>query len=139
MRGCQCRGGPTLCDQCQALAERAGVAVAPPTRLVGGLLTPAQAQQISEKVFMAAVVRLAREHGWLCYHTHNARKSLPGYPDLTMAKAGRPLLFAELKVPGGQLTLQQHAWLEALTLAEGKEVHLWQPDDWPTIAARLTR
>ena len=29
-------------------------------------------------------------------------QSLPGYPDLTLAKPGKPLLLSELKVPGGR-------------------------------------
>lgn len=126
-RGCTCRG-PVLCPQCQRLADLAGVANAvtlPPV--------------VSEKAFMAAVIRVAKEHGWLVWHAYNSRKSLPGYPDLTLAKAGRPVLFSELKVPGGALTLQQHAWLEALTLAEGKEVHCWTPEQWPLIVAALRR
>lgn len=104
-------------------------------------LTRGQPPAISEKAFQSAVVRLAREHGWLCYHTHDSRKSLPGFPDLVCAHpAGqRPILYTELKVPGGQLTLQQHAWLEALARAEGKEVHVWTPEDMPTIVWALTR
>ena len=91
----------------------------------------------SEQAFQAAVVRLARQHGWLCWHAYSAKKSVPGYPDLTLAKVGRPVLFAELKVPGGHVTLQQQAWLDALTLADGKQVHVWVPDNWPLIEARL--
>jgi hypothetical protein len=128
MRGCTCTGS-LWCPQCQGLAVRAGLldAPAPPP--------------LSEKAFLTAVVRLAREHGWLCWHAYNARKSLPGYPDLTLCHPSgqRPLLFAELKVPGGQLTLQQHAWLEALTLAQEKEVQVWTPEDMPRIVWALTR
>ena len=125
MRGCTCRGA-VLCPQCERLAQMAGVTstiTIPPV--------------VSEKAFMTAVIRLAKEHAWLVYHTHDSRKSFPGYPDLTLAKPGKPVIFSELKVPGGALTLQQHAWLEALTLAEGKEVHLGQPEHWALIEARL--
>ena len=94
---------------------------------------------MSEKAFMAAIVRMAKEHSWMVYHTHDSRKSLPGYPDVTLAKPGKPVLFVELKVPGGQLTAAQHAWLDALTLAEGKEVHVWMPEDIPKIIWSLTQ
>ena len=88
---------------------------------------------------MDAVIRLAKEHHWLVWHAYTARKSPAGYPDLTLCHPSgqRPLIFAELKVPGGSLTLAQHAWLDALTLAQGKEVAVWLPEDWPKIEARL--
>jgi hypothetical protein len=105
-------------------------------RLLEGV-APVVPPPLTEAVFMQAVVRLARQHGWLCWHAYSARKSVPGYPDLTLAKAGQPVLFAELKVPGGHVTLQQQAWLDALTLADGKQVHVWVPDNWPLIEARL--
>jgi len=124
MRGCTC-AGPALCPWCTALARRAGV------------LAPAEAPALSEAAFMAAVIRLAKEHGWLCWHAYSAKKSVPGYPDLTLAKVGRPVLFAELKVPGGHVTLQQQAWLDALTLADGKQVHVWVSDNWLLIEVRL--
>lgn len=99
--------------------------------------TRAPAHPVSEKVFQAAVVRLAREHGWLCYHTHDSRKSLPGYPDLTMVREG-VCLWSELKVPGGTLTLQQAHWLKALGQVRETAAFVWQPEDWPEIRMRLT-
>jgi hypothetical protein len=92
---------------------------------------------------MAAVVRVANQHGWLCYHTHDSRKSAPGYPDLTLARLpghGRPgeVLWSELKVDA-PLTIEQEVWLATLSHVQHTEAHLWTPADWPTIQARLTR
>lgn len=137
MRGCTCHG-PTLCDWCATLAARAGVG-ATPVRLGGDLLSAGQVQGVTEKVFMAAVVRLAREHGWYAYHTHDARKSVPGYPDLTLVHPDRAVaIFAECKVDGAQLTLQQVAWLKALATVRETTALLWRPEDWPDIRMRLT-
>ena len=124
MRGCTCRG-LVLCDQCTALAQRAGVLAAP------------EAPAVSEKAFMGAVVRLAKEHSWLVFHPHDSRRSLPGYPDLTLVRNG-VCLWSELKVPGGGLTLQQAHWLKALGAVRETATFLWQPEDWPEIVMRLT-
>ena len=94
---------------------------------------------LSEKAFMAAIVRLATTHGWKVYHPFDSRKSAPGYPDLTMARSGEPVLFAELKIGSEKPTLEQEHWLTTLRHALHTEVYLWYPADWPVIAARLTR
>lgn len=139
MRGCTCHG-LTLCSWCEALLARAvgsGVpgAGARPDAGTPGIARP----HLTEKAFQAAVVRVARAHGWLYWHAYTARKSVPGYPDLTLAKAGQPVIFSELKIPGGHLTLQQEAWLEALSFARGKVVYAWTPAHWPLIVEVLTR
>lgn len=118
MRGCTCRG-LTLCPWCAQLAARAGVI--PP------LLD--SSKQLSEAAFMAAVVRLAREHGWLFYHTYSSKKSAPGYFDCTLAKAGQPLVLAELKAATGTLTIEQQQWYETVQQATGVESYIWRPAD----------
>jgi hypothetical protein len=126
MRGCTCTG-LTLCEWCAALARRAGV------------LTPPGPPGVSEKAFQAAVVRLAREHGWLAYHVHDSRRSLPGYPDLTLVHPERHVgIWAELKVEGGHLTLQQTHWLAALGQVRETAAFVWMPEDMETIRMRLT-
>lgn len=93
---------------------------------------------LTEAAFMRAVIRLAKEHAWLCYHTHDSRRSLPGYPDLTLVHPERHVaLWAELKVPGGVMTLAQQRWLAALGQVEGTEAHLWYPEHWAAIVAAL--
>ena len=120
----------------------------------------------TEKGFMQAVVDLARLQGWKVYHTYDARKSEPGFPDLTMVRDGR-LVFAELKTEKGKLTPAQEEWGEALQKVEGLaedalyaahcggalswlehdldgverliDSFLWRPSDWPEIEHVLER
>ena len=90
----------------------------------------------NEALFQAAIVQLAEPLGWLCYHTHDSRRSQPGYPDLTMVR-GPEIIYAELKMPKKYPTPKQRAWLEAIgTVAEHTpyvRVYLWRPRDWPQI------
>ena len=123
MRGCTCRG-LTLCDQCARLAERAGV------------LAPAEVPAVSERAFQQAIVRLAKQHGWLVHTVHDSRRSPAGYPDVTLCR-GQALLVQELKVPGGVLTLAQHHWLEALQQVTHVEAGVWVPEDLDHIRRRL--
>ena len=124
MRGCTCTG-PLLCPTCHALAVRAGV------------LGPA-AVPISEKSFQAAVIRVAKQEGWLVHWTFDSRRSPSGYPDLTLVHPARHIaLCCELKVPGGVLTLAQQRWLTVLGQVERVEAHVWFPDDMPSIRALL--
>lgn len=98
---------------------------------------PSQRIPETEKGFQAAVVALAQRCGWKVYHPYRSDKSAPGFPDLTLAKAGQPIVFAELKTQHGRLTAAQHAWFHVLEHASGCEVYCWRPTDWPCIQARL--
>lgn len=100
------------------------------------LVLPAGA--VSEKSWQSAVVEYARLTGWLVYHTHDSRRSEPGYPDLTMVRQGR-LVFAELKTDKGKLRPEQQTWIRELQECEHSldddgrvyfpEVHVWRPRD----------
>lgn len=83
--------------------------------------------QMTERQLQATVQQLATLHGWRWYHTHDSRRSVPGYPDLTLVhpSQGR-LIFAELKTSRGRLTKDQKAWIADLEAA-GQEVHVWRP------------
>ena len=83
---------------------------------------------MSEKALQDAVIELARWRGWLVYHTHDSRRSEPGFPDLTMVRGTR-LGFVELKSAKGKLSEAQHDWLAALMFA-GAWVRIWRPQDW---------
>lgn len=91
---------------------------------------------VSEKEFMANVVELATLLGWRSYHTHDSRRSAPGFPDCVFVRDAR-LLFAELKTERGRLTLPQRSWLAALRQCRGAEVYEWRPSDWLKIEAVL--
>jgi len=85
---------------------------------------------ITERAWQAKVVELARWLGWAAYHTHDSRRSEPGFPDLVLVRGDR-LLFVELKSARGRITPAQQAWLDRL--APCAEVHVWRPDDWPSV------
>lgn len=88
---------------------------------------------MTEAQLLAAVRQLARLRGWRCYHTHDSRRSEPGFPDLVLVHAGhRRLVFAELKTETGRLSAEQRAWLADLD-AVGAEAHVWRPADLPHV------
>lgn len=86
----------------------------------------------SEKQFQQVVVDLARDLGWMVYHTYNSRRSEPGFPDLTMVRRGR-VIFAELKTEEGKLAPEQDVWLTSLAECEDIEVYVWRPSEWEDI------
>ena len=103
------------------------------------------ADEEPEKTFMAAIIKLAKQHGYEAYHTHNSRKSDPGFPDLVLCRPrsatslGR-LIFAELKSSTGKLTTGQHRWLSVLEHSlPDVEVYCWRPRDYPALASILRR
>lgn len=112
----------------------------------GGVIGPAESPkleatpvvEVSEKAFMWAVIRLATARGYKVYHPFDSRKSAPGYPDLTMAKPGRPVIFAELKIGKEKPTFEQQAWLDTLSQAQHPRVFCWRPEDWSTIQEVLS-
>lgn len=102
----------------------------------------------SEAGFQAAVVEYASLRGWWTYHTHDSRRSNPGFPDLVLVRGGS-LIFAELKTQTGRITAEQQSWIDALLdVAEacdpGGDVYpppvracVWRPSDWDVIEALL--
>ena len=91
------------------------------------------ARNMSEKQLLAAIREYARLRKWLCYHTHDSRRSEPGFPDLVLARDR--LIVAELKSEKGRLTEEQRAWITTLeNIAKhspgNMEVFVWRPLDW---------
>jgi hypothetical protein len=96
---------------------------------------------ISEEEFMQQVLDCARLCGFLCYHTRDSRRSVPGFPDTVLVHPGRPgrpgtVLFVELKRQGGRLTVDQKQWRDVL-LAAGARWFCWRPDQWDEIEVTL--
>ena len=85
----------------------------------------------TEAQFQEAVMHMARLRKWLVYHTHDSRRSAPGFPDLTMVRGGR-IVFAELKVAKSNPTDSQKLWLAELRRCL-PDVYLWRPCDWREI------
>lgn len=100
---------------------------------------------MTEKELQDAVVDCARRLGWRVAHFGAARVGKgdryitpvaydgKGFPDLTMARAGR-VIFAELKSAEGVLGREQADWLDALwsrgNAAATHAMHVWTPADW---------
>lgn len=88
-----------------------------------------------ERDFQRRVIALAKLQGWKVYHTHDSRRSEPGFPDLVLAR-GERVLFAELKNIGGKATPEQLKWLCALHEAR-TSAFLWWPSDWGIVEREL--
>ena len=96
-----------------------------------------QPAPISEKAFMAAVVRLARQQQYMVYHTWSSKRSPEGFPDLICARTGSPLLAIECKTDTGEVTSPQHAWLAILARCTGVVAEIWRPKDLESICRTL--
>ena len=93
-------------------------------------MIPQPPRGASEAAWQAAILQLARLHGWLAYHTHDARKSEEGFPDIIAVRGDRCLAI-ELKVGKRGVTDAQHTWLNALEDVPGISSHIWRlPGDW---------
>lgn len=90
-----------------------------------------------ESELQAAVAGECRRLGLRHYHTHNSRRSEPGWPDSVIV-GPHGVLFRELKRQTQHPTAVQRQWLAALTAA-GQDVAVWRPSDWHdgTIARQL--
>jgi len=92
---------------------------------------------LSERDWQRRVVDYATWCGWLSYHTHDSRRSEPGFPDLVLLRRDRCVV-AELKSDVGKVTTAQQRWLDAFAVVPGLEVHVWRPADcWPTVQETL--
>lgn len=91
---------------------------------------------VAEKDLQSPVMSEAIALDWLGYHTHDSRRSSPGFPDCVFVRGDR-IVFAELKGEQGKLTTAQHEWLTRLRAA-GAEVYLWKPSDWLEIRRVLS-
>lgn len=87
------------------------------------------ARDMSEGALLAHVRTLAGELGLLSYHTHDSRRSEPGWPDLVIAGAERGVfLVRELKRQNGRVSPEQAQWLHTLRDL-GVDADVWRPAD----------
>jgi hypothetical protein len=89
-----------------------------------------KAPAISEAQFQQQVMDLAKLHGYrLIYHTHNSRRSAPGFPDLVLVSEHRcRALFRELKTDTGRMSPEQFDWITSMSLAK-LDAGVWRPSD----------
>ena len=93
----------------------------------------------TEADFLAKVCTMLKAQGWLYYHTHDSRKSVPGFPDI-VATDGHRLFFLELKTRIGKLTVEQERWLVSLQhLGPPVEAMVIRPHDLEWLAHHLKR
>jgi hypothetical protein len=105
--------------------------------LQGDTVKPAVVRgRMTEAKLLAHVLRRMKDLGYTAYHTHDSRRSQPGYPDIAAVRGSR-LLYAELKSAKGVLTREQRGWLDALWSA-GAECYVWRPADLDWIDKILT-
>ena len=86
-----------------------------------------QAKAMTEKQVQAAGDKIARDSGWLCYHTWISARSDKGFPDSVYLRGPQGIV-AEYKREGKQPTDAQYEWLNAFKGA-GFEAYLWRPSD----------
>ena len=111
--------------------------LATPGVVVGNAKPTGEREPQSEKDFMAEVVAYAKRNGYMVYHTHNSRRSEPGFPDLVMIR-GELLVAAELKRSEKERpTAEQLNWMAAFAGVKRVRSMLWIPDDWPGIVQTL--
>ena len=118
----------------------------PPRRIDDLLSMPSSRQAFSREMAAAMteatlqlnITRATRDLGWRPYHTHDSRRSQPGFPDLCMLHARQDrVIFAELKTEAGRTTKDQRAWAADLLALTVVEYYLWRPSDW--LAGDVTR
>jgi hypothetical protein len=101
----------------------------------------------SERGFQTAVIQMAHHFGWRVHHVRAARtkngwrtpiQGDPGFPDLVLAKADQPVIFAELKLRTRRLPSEQADWAGLLrSTCPPCEYYIWRPKDWAFIEQRL--
>lgn len=94
-------------------------------------------EQISEAQFQSDILELVRTLGLAAYHTHDSRRSQPGFPDLVIVGA-EGVMFRELKTMTGKVSEEQKYWLSILHEA-GEDVAVWRPNLWPDVITRDLR
>ena len=88
---------------------------------------------ITEAQFQFAVKRAAMSYGWLVYHTHDSRRSDPGFPDLFMVRNGEAIAGELKREKRSVVSAAQEDWLDVLSEVPGIRTHVWRPSQWPII------
>ena len=94
---------------------------------------------VTEAAFQDTVIKFAEFFRWYVYHTHDSRRSQPGFPDLVLVRNGQ-IIFAELKSARGRVSADQQGWINELERCAWEvgnanllRVAVWRPANWPEI------
>lgn len=95
-------------------------------------MTPAEyaarvAAEMTEAELLEQVRDACRALRLRAYHTHDSRRSEPGFPDLVIV-GPRGILYRELKTQKGRVRPDQADWIFDLTRAR-QNAGLWRPTD----------
>jgi hypothetical protein len=86
---------------------------------------------MSEATLQANILQVAKDLGWLTYHTYDSRRSPAGFPDLVLVHSEqRRCIFSELKTERGRQSAAQRDWERRLRTVSGIEFYLWRPIQW---------
>ncbi len=91
---------------------------------------------MTEAQFQQQIIDLAHALGWRTYHTHDSRRSAPGFPDLVLVRDR--IVYLELKTETGKVSHDQADWIAALTAAGGTALVV-RPSDLDRIKDALQR
>lgn len=93
---------------------------------------------VTEKQWQEQIRGLLKLQGYRCYHTHDSRRSEPGYPDIVAINPRtRDIFVAELKTERGIATPRQIEWLNWFELADIC-AYIWRPSMIDEIVARVS-
>lgn len=92
---------------------------------------------VTEKAFQDTVVQAAELYGWWHYHTHDSRRSTPGFPDLVLIKPPK-VIFLEVKREKGRLTVAQADVLAMLSDCSDVDAAVVRPSDWAQVVEWLS-
>ena len=91
---------------------------------------------MTEAELQALITDAADLGGWLWYHTHDSRRSNPGFPDLVLVRPPE-MLFIELKSERGRVSPAQRMWLDQIGQIEYISSDVLRPDQADAMIARL--
>lgn len=109
-------------------------------------LAPALLLDVTEAVYQAVIVKVARHHGWHVVHTYRTKvgpgqwrtaTTENGVPDLMLMRPPS-LVFLEVKAQKGTAAPEQIAWIADAQACTGVEAYIVRPTDWSSVAELLT-
>lgn len=94
---------------------------------------------VTEREWQNTVIELLEWNRWVVYHTHDSRRSQPGFPDVVaLHPPSADKLVLELKTEKGKATPAQLQWL-AWFDACGVEAQVARPSDIDQLIARARK